>query len=59
MLISNQQDEDMLSTVHIRAPITELALAYDNPGSTMVFLCQLSFQINYRVISLIFCDFQL
>lgn len=37
MLISNQQDEDMLSTVHIRAPITELALAYDNPGSTMVF----------------------
>ncbi|AVG06274.1 TPA: hypothetical protein ACYU8D_004806 [Klebsiella pneumoniae] len=37
MVVSNQQDEDMLSTVHIRAPITELALAYDNPGSTMVF----------------------
>lgn len=37
MMISNAKQEDNLRTVHIGAPVSELALAYDMPDATMDF----------------------
>lgn len=37
MSVSNAQQENMLRTVHIKAPLTELARAYNDPEATMIF----------------------
>lgn len=37
MSVSNTQHENMLRTVHIKAPLTELARAYNDPEATMIF----------------------
>ncbi|QAR46940.1 hypothetical protein EQG67_14775 [Kosakonia cowanii] len=37
MSVSNAQHENMLRTVHIKAPLTELARAYNDPEATMIF----------------------
>lgn len=37
MMVSNAKQEDKLRTVHIRAPVSELALAYDMQEATMDF----------------------
>lgn len=37
MSVSNAQQENMLRTVHIKAPLTELVRAYNDPEATMIF----------------------
>lgn len=37
MMVSNAKQENKLRTVHIGAPVSELALAYDMPNATMDF----------------------
>lgn len=37
MSVSNAQHENMLRTVYIKAPLTELARAYNDPEATMIF----------------------